>query len=139
MEPLEIVSFNDPDDVLSYNLDCWYRQSVVSNLHSARDVIERKIDRDLRATGHQSKADEERRRLRDVLFAKCGSEGLSSPDSVVLKDIEEKRKEIGDVKVVNASLRIEGFRIRGLFADPVAVHSKYLTDPTFHRWLVASD
>ena len=129
MEPLEIVSFHDPDDVLSYNLDCWYRQSVVSNLRGTRDAIE--------SSNRMSKADEERRRLRDVLFGECRSEGLDSADSDVFRKIEQEREAIGDVTVVDASLRLEGFRFRGLLADPVAVHSKYLTDPTVHSWLVA--
>ena len=31
-EPLQIVSFHDPDDIFSYDMKCWYHQSVTRHL-----------------------------------------------------------------------------------------------------------
>ena len=96
VEPLKIVSFHDPDDVLSYNLDCWYGQSVVSNFDGAKEAVENKITRNRRAGAFLWASEEERRerrRLRELLFAECSSEGqIDGVDSDVLSEIVRKRK-----------------------------------------------
>ena len=137
--PLEIVSFHDPDDVLSYNLYCWYRQSIVKHFHGARRAIAEEIARRTRAgpvRGSDGPA-RERRKLRDRLFADCTPEiGLSKTDRAVLAKIYQDLGKESNLRVIDASLRVKSFRFHGLLADPVAVHSNYFTDPSLLRLLV---
>ena len=136
---LEIVSFHDPDDALSYNLHCWYRQSVVKHFPFARSAITAKISPGMRAQGgtfeNSTDADqaisEVRRGFNDRLFDKCTpKDELRQTDLDVLAQINDARKGMGDARVVDASLRVESFRFRGLLVDPMGVHSTYFTNPT---------
>jgi hypothetical protein len=36
---LQVVSFHDPDDVLSYNLGCWYYETVLKNFDETKELI----------------------------------------------------------------------------------------------------
>jgi hypothetical protein len=39
-DPLQVVAFHDPDDVLSYNLRCWYHVALLKDLEPTKKVIE---------------------------------------------------------------------------------------------------
>ena len=144
--PLEIVSFHDPDDVLSYNLYCWYRQSVARHFPAVvRNAINGEIMPDTRAAALVIKADlvikRESRKLRDRLFTECRrpEDRLVRTDPAVLAvlaQINDTLEKMGDVRIIDASLRVESFRFRGLLADPVTVHSNYFTNPTLPTLLV---
>ncbi len=217
---LPIVSFHDPDDVLSYNLGCWYYQTVLKESDGTKRLIEMEAEREAkRKLGNrdcslhteQASFDKFRERvgaekeLCALLIARTDHDpkkwriarldyGEELLDTVI-KDIsdelvrelekqpldEEKVVELvhpavlksaighenrtlretlfrnncsevklntvehrqlfskiwggGQIKLVDAAVRLKGKRVYKFAADPVSVHSNYFSDETVHGWL----
>ena len=137
---LQVVAFHDPDDVLSYDLGCWYYQKVLRRM--ARDVIEAQAEHLANEAGHTKDDDDwrqilgaERRALHESLFRdNCTNRKLSRVDRKLLEQIWAVDEN--PLKLVEASIRLKGFRVAGLFASPLDVHSNYFVDENVHRLLV---
>ena len=130
---LQLVSFHDPDDVLSYNLGCWYYQTVLKQLDETKDMIDREAE-DL-ANENGTKVGDERRKLRDTLFANNCSDGKF--DDIGHRTLFRQIWAAGEnrIELVNAPVRLKGLRFAWLAADPMGVHSNYFIDETVHEWL----
>lgn len=98
---LQIVSFHDPDDLLSYNLRCWYHGTILKQKEETKDILDKKVielaltilDDNDQACWYQHREDgkyekecpgvvktmgEIRRTLRDTLFNICNEEQLKA-------------------------------------------------------------
>lgn len=132
--PLQIISFHDPDDVLSYDLSCWYHIAVLKNLDSTLDRIDKEAH--LRAQKRNTEVGEERRKLLDTMFnSNCSERRISDPaDSAFFKLLRDEQSHLLSLKGV--TLRLQGMRVERLLAHPADVHSNYFRDPLVHQWLV---
>jgi hypothetical protein len=133
-KPLQIVSFHDPDDLLSYNLACWYHVAVLKNLESTKDLVETEAKRRASLKGEGGHVGDELRGLRDNLFEKSCSRGkLADKNDQALFD----RLQQSDLLALrNATVRLKGLRVEALAVDPLDVHSGYFHDAQVHAWLV---
>lgn len=131
---LQIVAFHDPDDILSYNLSCWYHVMVLKHLPSTRDTLIKEAKHRAEQTGRRW--GDERRSLQDNLFNKtCSKDDLKDPkDKQMWSEILQADQS--GVSVIDATMRLKGLRIAGLIANPLAVHSNYFYDEKVHTWLV---
>jgi hypothetical protein len=131
---LQIVSFHDPDDVLSYNLSCWYHIAVLKNSESTLDRIDEEAQ--FRAQKRGTDVGEERRKLRDTMFnSNCSEHKISDPaDIAFFKVLRGEQAHLLALKGV--TLRLQGLRVESLLAHPAEVHSNYFRDPLVHQWLV---
>lgn len=129
---LQVVSFHDPDDVLSYNLRCWYYQTVLKKLDDTKKVLENEAM--ARAVKKGTDIGDEQRKLRNTLFAdNCSEKNLGIEDRSLFSQIWDVQKN--RIKLVNAAIRLKGFRLKWIAADPMDVHSNYFVDKTVHGWL----
>jgi hypothetical protein len=130
--PLQIVSFHDPDDLLSYNLNCWYHVAVLKNAERIRTILD--AEAKYRAESGRTSVGEEHRKLRDDMFANnCSARKFTSKGDI---DLFRKIQENELLELRTATVRLKGFRIGMLAADPLDVHSNYFLDPLVHRWIV---
>ena len=133
-KPLQIVSFHDPDDMLSYNLSCWFRTSVLKHNEDVKDAIDKVAI--TRSKNNNTEEGYERRKIWKVMFNSCS---LDENDKYFRKNEDilehlwatQKRFELKD-----ASVRLSGGKMLGLLADPHDVHSNYFTDAEVHSWLI---
>jgi hypothetical protein len=129
---LQVVSFHDPDDVLSYNLGCWYYQTILKQFKETKDVID--LEAEARAKKNGTDVAVERENLRNTLFANnCSDVELDIENRQLFSQIWA----VGEnrINLVNAAVRLKSFRFAWIAADPMAVHSNYFVDETVHKWL----
>jgi len=141
---LQVVAFHDPDDLLSYNLSCWYYLTVLKDLEGTKDRVEEEAQSRVksRMTELVTKKEgeellgKERRALRNSLFVDSCSKGkrINGRDNEVARDIWAAQEN--KLELIDASVRLRGFRIMQLLASPVDVHSNYFSDPLVHKWLI---
>ena len=129
---LQIVSFHDPDDVLSYNLGCWYYQTILKHFKETKDVINREAE--ARAKKNGTDVGVERANLRNILFTNnCSGVELDIENRQLFSQVWAVGEN--QIKLVNAVIRLKGFRLAWIVADPMAIHSNYFVDKTVHKWL----
>jgi hypothetical protein len=129
---LQVVSFHDPDDVLSYNLGCWYYQTILKQFDETKEVINREAE--ARATRNGTEIGHERANLRKTLFTNnCTDSELKIENRHLFSQIWAVGAN--RIKLVNAAVRLKGLRLSWIAADPMAVHSNYFVDETVHEWL----
>ena len=129
--PLQIVSFHDPDDLLSYNLSCWYHVAVLKDSEPTLKRMDKEAD--FRAKLKSTEVGDERRALRDRLFNENCSKGKfrDSADRTLFEELQSSNL----LALRSATVRLQGWRIQALAASPLEVHSNYFRDPRVHRWL----
>lgn len=95
MPALQVVAFSDENDLLSYNLKCWYYLSVIRFKDGVRG---------------KSK------------FDNCGT----GEEQAFWRTVEEQ------ITITEVLVNL-GFRVPGLFADPIGAHSNYWQAEEVHR------
>lgn len=133
-DPLQVVAFHDPDDLLSYNLSCWYLHNVLKYKEDTKFKINKMAEELLQSYPESVNNDlnTARFKVRRKLFSSC-----SGPDASDwrYRQLFESVLETGDVKIVDAEVRLQGKRLSWLAADPSGVHSNYFKDATVHSWM----
>lgn len=139
---LQIVAFHDPDDVLSYNLKCWFHHTVLKHMDTTKKLINNEAKRlaemepsDVSPKSKISTEGGVGRTLRDTLFNTCNMQELKTPEertlfSNIWSDAEK------ELKLVDAAVRLGGWKLPFLVADPSGIHSNYFYDKTVHNWLI---
>ena len=131
---LQVVAFHDPDDFLSYNLSCWYYETILKKLPETRDRLQKEAE--FRAIQEKSKVGDERRKLGDTMFGKnCSKRKLANPADISLFD-DIWGHESNLLALKDATVRLRGRRVEWIAADPLAVHSNYFSDESIHKWIV---
>lgn len=140
-EALQVVTFTDPNDLLSYNMKCWYHRNVVRLEHKDRiadDIF-----------GYAK----ERAALQDLSESSVGT-APETALSTLFRQIygrvfqcgrDEQRGELADlydktwkhaqdyIDLAEVSMSLSGLRYPNLAADPKAAHSRYFDDETLYR------
>lgn len=150
--PLQVVSFHDPDDVLSYDLACWYNQEILRR-RVGRDEYSRNVIRALAVQRvEQSVSGEEiltiarysqfwhglvgieTRTLYKILFRDhCLGDDLKDDDiQILFEDLQDRH--VSNVKLVGVTVRLTARRY-GFVGDPTHLHSNYLTDEVIHGFV----
>ncbi len=117
--PLQLVAFTDPNDLLSYNLKCWYYLRV---LRYHDDI---KKQEGASHTGFINR-----------WFKSCEPDPRKRSD---LRIAEKKRREafwkVADdyVSIADVSVNLKGIRYPRLFAEPSGAHSHYFDDETIYK------
>ena len=116
IEPLQLVAFTDPNDLLSYNLKCWYYLNVLKHHKEIR----------------------EKKKRDEGLYRKYFKRCTIPKDDPLLNEKTEKQQSFWkatdryvDITDVTVSLSGAGFPF--IFADPVSAHSKYFDDETIFQ------
>lgn len=132
-ERLQIVSFHDPDDILSYNLECWYYQSVLKEFEGTKILIDKEAKS--RAVNNNTDIGDERSELRKTLFQNnCESnKHLTLEEKQLYSQIWGLREN--RIDMINVGVRLKSLRFPWIIANPKSVHSNYFTDETIHEWL----
>ena len=131
--PMQLVAFHDPDDLLSYNLSCWYHLSVLRKLRQTKQAIHEEA---------MARSKKDQRRLGthrvEILAAlerdACIGDGQISDRDRRLKEIIWQH-EGQYLRMVDAAVRLRGLRMKWAFASPLDVHSNYFDDERVHQWL----
>lgn len=119
VDPLQIVAFTDPNDLLSYNLKCWYYLRVLRY----HDDIKKQMGED---KGNFIKH----------WFKSCEPDTGNSPQrqEAELKTREEFWKVAEDyVSIADVTVKLKGIRYPRLFADPSGAHSHYFNDDIVYK------
>jgi hypothetical protein len=136
---LQIVSFHDPDDVLSYNLGCWYHGKVLlknSDLNTRlyTEAKNRATRKEPSVAGADVAIGLEHRALREAwVNNNCAKHKLSNQDRKLFEQI--KSEESSRVRLRSVTVRLRSYRLRHIFADPQQIHSNYFLEAQVHRWL----
>jgi hypothetical protein len=136
---LQLIAFHDPDDALSYNLQCWYFQSVLKNHENTKRILKAEAKRryDRNPDRYEDQPGLAMRKVRDEMFDVCSVGELDGFRSKELfRSIWEPDK--GNQTLVefkDATVRLNGYRLKGLIAHPMNVHSNYFSDATIHTWI----
>jgi hypothetical protein len=146
---LQIVSLHDPDDLLSYQLGCWYYQSQIRYMEKHTTLLKQRyaqLEREL-------SLDENNRDFRPLLRAienvHCSAlkedgwteAGARYPDQKpsemleIAKNIKEDLEKNAQAVFVDAPLRMNALRVPGVLAHPLQVHSNYYQDKKVHQWI----
>nr|VFJ96790.1 MAG: hypothetical protein BECKLFY1418A_GA0070994_10638 [Candidatus Kentron sp. LFY] len=118
--PLQLVAFTDPNDLLSYNLKCWYYLRVLQE----HDAIRRM----------SGETEGEQEKFFENYFDSCEVERQDKSEQQVAieKKIREKFWQAVDrqVRISDVTANLKGIRYPLLFADPSGAHSQYFKDET---------
>jgi hypothetical protein len=119
VEPLQLVAFTDPNDLLSYNLKCWYYLRVLRY----HDGIKKQKE-----AGHT--------KFIDHWFKSCEPDPNATTEH---KKEEIKKREAfwkvaeDYVSIADVSVNLKGIRYPRLFAEPSGAHSHYFDDDTIYK------
>lgn len=132
--PLQMVAFHDPDDLLSYNLKCWYVHNVLKYQNETKRKINAKAKQlfDENPRQFEDGVGQAKAKVRETLFSGCSDSDIAEWQD---KELFRSITETGDVSIVDAKVRLKGNRLSWVFADPTGVHSNYFTDAKVHSWL----
>ncbi len=124
IEPLQLVAFTDPNDLLSYSLWCWYQGYV---LRIQPEMMEQL--RKLRRTNSEHE--------KDFLEAirTCWRPDSSNKFAGVVSDAlrslwSEAQQEL---KISEVSVHLQSLRVAGLFTEPSGAHSNYFHDDMIYN------
>lgn len=132
-EKIQIVSFHDPDDVLSYNLKCWFQTSVLKYDSKVRERVRTAVENRIQKPGDYAST---MRDLRGNVFEICSRDQFEGDNADKDWSILEKLWETQErFNLQDASVRLRSNKIIGLVADPRGVHSNYFTDAKIHHWM----
>jgi len=130
--PLQVVAFHDPDDLLSYDLKCWFHLNITKNLDSTKMFIDNQARERSNNSGKNFYS--ERTSLFNSLFGTCSEKSLEVVDDQLLfSELWNRQKGLN---LVDARVRLKTFNVPLLFANPTGIHSNYFEDELVHRWLV---
>lgn len=146
---LQIVSFHDPDDLLSYQLGCWYYQSQVRYMKKHTALLTQKyaqLERDLSLDENNRDFRPLLRAIENVHCPALDREGWTEltaryrgqgPSEMleIAKNIKQQLQSDAKAVFVDAPLRMNALRVPGIIAHPLQVHSKYYQDQKVHRWI----
>lgn len=110
--PLQVVAFTDPNDLLSYNLKCWYYLHVLRN----KDITKEQLDKYL-GMGSLNK--------KRTFFKKMFSESCLPSAEPWRTTYEELWKRDTSISIIDVSMSLAGWKFPWLYADPGMAHSKY--------------
>ena len=110
--PLQVVAFTDPNDLLSYNLKCWYYLHVLRN----KDITKKQLDKYLDMGSLNKKR---------TFFKKMFSESCMPRGEPWRTAYNELWKRETSISIVDVSMSLAGWKFPGLYADPGMAHSKY--------------
>lgn len=138
---LQVVSFHDPDDLLSYNLKCWYQNTILKHSEKTIDFIEDQAKEVVANKNTSEEIDaiklaEARRTIRNELFGVCSKKELSTKayENLYKSIWSESDKKL---KLVDVTVRLRSeWTIPWLINDPSGIHSNYFSDTKIHDWLI---
>nr|VFK58022.1 MAG: hypothetical protein BECKTC1821F_GA0114240_102134 [Candidatus Kentron sp. TC] len=120
--PLQLVAFTDPNDLLSYNLKCWYYLRVLRE------------QKDIQRMSGETEGEQEK--FFKNYFSSCEvDEQEGKPKGLIVAE-KEKRKGFWEaamdkyVKISDVTANLKGIRYPLLFSDPSGAHSQYFEDET---------
>nr|VFK44905.1 MAG: hypothetical protein BECKTC1821D_GA0114238_102232 [Candidatus Kentron sp. TC] len=123
--PLQLVAFTDPNDLLSYNLKCWYYLRVLREHDELRDQDGLRIS---------EKTEQERKKFFENYFNSCEVEQKDKTGEFISaeKKIRAGFWKAADryVRISDVTANLKGIRYPLLFADPSGAHSQYFEDET---------
>jgi hypothetical protein len=111
-DPLQVVAFTDPNDLLSYNLKCWYYLHVLRNKDITKEQLEKYLD-----MGSLNK--------KRTFFKKMFGESCLPREEPWMTAYNELWKRETSISIVDVSMSLAGWKFPGLYADPGMAHSKY--------------
>ncbi len=111
-DPLQVVAFTDPNDLLSYNLKCWYYLHVLRNKESTRAQLKEYLDKG----GLNG---------RRMFYSKMFGEGCVPNGKLWKKKYNDLWSTETSISITDVSMSLAGLKFPGLYADPEAAHSKY--------------
>jgi len=110
--PLQVVAFTDPNDLLSYNLKCWYYLHVLRN----KDITSKQLKKYL----NEGDLNQSR-----IFFSKMFGEGCVPSGETWITNYNELWKRETSISIVDVSMNLAGWKFPGFYADPEMAHSKY--------------
>lgn len=110
--PLQVVAFTDPNDLLSYNLKCWYYLHVLRNKDITKEQLDKYRDKSQLSTDR-------------TFFSKMFSESCVPKDEPWISYYNELWKRETSISIVDVSMNLAGWKFPGYYADPGMAHSKY--------------
>lgn len=111
-EPIQVVAFTDPNDLLSYNLKCWYYLHVLRN----KDITTEQLNKYLEEGGLNK---------RRTFFSKMFAEGCVPSGKIWKSKYDELWKQDDSISIVDVTMNLAGWKFPGFYADPGMAHSKY--------------
>ncbi len=113
IEPLQLVAFTDPNDLLSYNLKCWYYLNVLKH---HKEIREKKIKD-------------------EGLYRKYFERCKPPKDDRLSNEMTEKQQSFWEatdkyIDITDVTVNLPGAGYPFIFADPVSAHSKYFDNET---------
>lgn len=114
--PLQLVAFTDPNDLLSYNLKCWYYLRVLKYYDQVKE---------------QQKKDNY---FYQKYFSSCNLP--TEPDhrhAVQMKRAELWNYTKNSISLTDVTVDFSNLEYPYVFDDPGAAHSAFFTDKTIHR------
>lgn len=137
LDPMQIISFHDPDDMLSYDLRCWYHLNILRNLETTAQSIEEEALSRNGLKGEEcelhSKCVRERSQIFHSIFNSCYLEEDHS-EYWVYQDILRRENNL-NIDLVDARVRLKNINLPLLLVNPSGVHSNYFEDELIHHWL----
>ncbi len=142
IQELEIVSFHDADDLLSYDLKCWYHETLLLDTDAAQNKISVFADKNAeyynllhQKTIQDECADDKKCAQdfveffvrKDLKLRGCFEDDyVSSPGEPDFKGLYNGLWETQEgIKFFNVNVFMTAFRVGNLFANPQQVHSNY--------------
>lgn len=110
--PVQVVAFTDPNDLLSYNLKCWYYLHVLRHKDIAVEQLKKYLD-------------EGSLNRRRTFFSKMFGEGCVPDGKVWKSKYDELWKQENSISIVDVTMNLAGWKFPGFYADPGMAHSKY--------------
>jgi hypothetical protein len=110
--PLQVVAFTDPNDLLSYNLKCWYYLHVLRNKDITREQLKKYLNE-----GPLNK--------KRTFFSKMFGEGCVPRGETWITKYNELWERETSISIVDVSMNLAGWKFPGFYADPGMAHSKY--------------
>lgn len=159
--PLQIVSFHDPDDLLSYNLKCWFHSAILKGDEEVKDILWNQAENDVKERMRSGKIDSrcesvetteqlmacmtgyEAYRIRQKMFSEsCFEDDFreasknrpeSDPDwhDLYLRFWDTQQ----DIALIDVNVLMSA-RGGPAFVWPKDVHSNYFSDDAVMRYLV---
>ncbi len=122
-QPLQITSFSDPNDLLTYNLKCWYYLHVLRHQPHVRQ----------RAVQYHNETGQDLRTFHEKLFSDCSmidsDRGKESEFAVKWRDIyDELWLSEDSINLADVSVNLRGLQLPSFYSDPNAAHTNYFDE-----------
>ena len=113
--PLTIVAFSDPNDVLTYNLKCWYYHHILRWTTETRNLMNTYLEKtETVKVGNKN------------VFYKNMFGNFCKPENPKWEDTYKKLWDLEkSVSISDVSVNLSGIKLHGLYTDVLNAHSYF--------------